>query len=315
MKQTELRIRNLQSGKDRLVTYGATEAAFSPDGNRIVFIAEKCYDDEDLPCEKGKWLKPGLWTVGTDGSQRRLLFGGEARANSPSWAPDGSRIVFASPRNTPGFEDSSNEIYSITPEGKCLTWLTNGSPASHSPSLGPETDATYFPGGCGAVDRQPVVEIAPLPPRKVDARPRLWAGPQVGDRLLSSMVGYWPGTPNEIYAYADCADFWPYECSQSLVLEDPPVCGFYYGVELGRRQGRLSIRGGPVNKTGYTGRVSGTHLRSGRARLTIGESIFYDHRGAGKNTFANHLALINQLRPVGKPLVPGSKLPAPKRVS
>lgn len=309
MKQSQLRIRDLDSGADRLVTYGVMQASFSPDGNGIVFSPEDCFADGQ-ECDSGKWLEPGLWTVGADGSNLTRIYASRAGVESPSYSPDGSRIIFSSARNTPGFDSASREIYSISSDGSCLTWLTNGSPASHSPAWGPETDMSYTPRGCGADGRGPLVEIRPLKRRKVDATPRLWAGPQIGSRLLSSLVGYWPGSVSEYYTYGDCAYFNPARCSRPLMIESTRRCHALDEIEFGDRHSFMRRRGALVVKSTSRGRPGSTAVASGRAILGIGQPPFDSGRGGRPNTFADHLEAIGLLREVGKPWVPGSKLPA-----
>ena len=65
------------SGLRRLTS--GIEPALSPDGTQVAF---------------GRWDEPrGLWLINTDGSNERLVFGGN-RVRSPSWTPDGQSVVF-----------------------------------------------------------------------------------------------------------------------------------------------------------------------------------------------------------------------------
>lgn len=65
-----------------------TDMAWSPDGNRIVYVKA---DTEDLT--PGEHYK--LWLMDADGSaQKRLLPGGVA-GTDPEWSPDGRKIVFS----------------------------------------------------------------------------------------------------------------------------------------------------------------------------------------------------------------------------
>lgn len=66
----------------RRLTQGL-EPALSPDGTQVAFT---------------RWDEPrGLWIIGADGSNERLVFGAN-RVRSPTWTPDGQAIVFE--RNT-----------------------------------------------------------------------------------------------------------------------------------------------------------------------------------------------------------------------
>ena len=150
-----------------------------------------------------------------------------------------------------------------------------------------------------------------MPARKNDPRPRLWAGPQVGSRLLSSLTSLWFGSRNEFYVYGDCAYFDPDRCSQPLVLESTKVCTAFDELQFGGRYRILKRRGVQVVRSWKKKRLGSTGVRVGRSVFGIGQAPL-GLRGPGRpNTFADHLKMIDLLRPVGKPLVPGSRLPAP----
>jgi hypothetical protein len=136
----------------------------------------------------------------------------------------------------------------------------------------------------------------------------------VGGRLLSSLASYWPGGGHEIYVYGDCAYFNPGRCSRALTLESADTCSGFDEIRFGSRWKRLKRRGVPVVRSWRKGHIGGTGLRSGRSAFGVGEPLLFASRKGRPNTFADHLQLIEQLRPVGRPLVPGSKLPAPVKV-
>ena len=71
----------------------SSQPAWSPDGSRIAFLADGGgTGEEGLPFE--------LWTIASDGSDRRFLIEGCCRiggagfpAQGPKWSPDGTRIL------------------------------------------------------------------------------------------------------------------------------------------------------------------------------------------------------------------------------
>jgi Tol biopolymer transport system component len=77
----------------------ATQPAFSPDGDQIVFRSDR--------------LGGGIWVMGrTGGSPKRLTDGGF----NPAWSPDGKQIVFAtgSIDNDPWIRAAKSELWAVT---------------------------------------------------------------------------------------------------------------------------------------------------------------------------------------------------------
>jgi len=121
--QEALYIINADGSNERLLVIGISRVGgvdWSPDGKRIVF-------DSD---HEAKWSE--IYIINEDGSGFRritdnpgstggpsdpVISGGNL---SPSWSPDGSRIVFASRRAAkPG-------IYTMNPDGSNQVWLADG---------------------------------------------------------------------------------------------------------------------------------------------------------------------------------------------
>ena len=103
--------------------------------------------------------------TGTAATPRRLTRD-EGEVGSIAWAPDGSRLLFSSDRNLP--DANSDEVYSVAPDGSCLTWLTNGAPGS--------SDASWRPGSGDSL--RPAQLRPEHPPARATRRPtvdRYWA--------------------------------------------------------------------------------------------------------------------------------------------
>jgi Tol biopolymer transport system component len=70
----------------------ASQAAFSPDGDRLVVVKA------DGDYESAGPSSTALWVMGVEGSDQRELTRGDVYDDDPDWSPDGSSIVFARSR-------------------------------------------------------------------------------------------------------------------------------------------------------------------------------------------------------------------------
>jgi Tol biopolymer transport system component len=294
-----LYVMSADGGESRLIARDAGDAAWSPDGRRIAFVSvrdrngETCYDQCDYRGE--------LYVMDADGTNAVRLTRNRGDETSPTWSTDGRRIAFASDRNYP--EGAGQEIYSIRPDGSCLTWLTNGSPGSGEPAWRNAPGTPSDPGGCGATKRRPLVSVDLRRIRAVDDHPVFWLGRRYGDLLLShAEAGRDVGL-----VYLDCASYRPRACPKPIQLQETSVCsrnttlsvvaqphyrpmrvfaarGLLF-VDIG--QGDLSVIAGP------------THVRifpDGRSR-----------RSANRRAFA----AVGDLRRIGRPAaaLPPTALP------
>lgn len=298
---------DLASRQTRVVVPGGTDPAFSPDGSRIAFIGDFTATGERC----AERCRSSLMVADADGGNRRRVVTGISRSSDPAFSPGGGRIVFQSDRNLPGAFGISEEIYSVSPEGDpCLTWLTNGSPASGSPSWGPESDRLTGPGGCG-VDRKPLVEIGPPKVKRKKGRPVLWAGPIVKGALLTATESSRNG---ERYKYEDCGYFKSDRCLKPFVVETGSKCSAHMvqTVDIGKLRARKRVRGALFLQTGRPGKPKGSLLATGTSAVFIGMSMFDLGFGPGKPFgAADHLAVVRSLRPVGSFAPPSGRLPAP----
>jgi TolB protein len=77
---------------------------------------------------KPRWNSE-IFVAAVDGSNVRRLTKGETQNNSPSWTPDGKRIIFASDRS------GQSQIYSMRADGANVEQLTHEPKGAENPKL------------------------------------------------------------------------------------------------------------------------------------------------------------------------------------
>ena len=197
-------------GTPQLLARDAAEPAWSPDGRQIAFSSTR--DRNGRTCYEQCHYRPELYVMDADGSNAVRLTHNRGEDRTPSWSPDGRRIAFASDRNSPG--PNGAEIYSIRPDGSCLTWLTNGSPASRDPAWGGSSGPSAS-GRCGSIRPRPRVEVRTDRARGLAGA--LWLGRSYRGLLLA-------GAFSEALIYDDCGRFRAAACPPSVQVQQVPVC-------------------------------------------------------------------------------------------
>ncbi len=109
----------------KLTVAASSAPAWSPDGTKIAYISARALDGTN---NAGS---PNLWVMNADGSGSRPLTALTSTYNmsteTPSWSPDGSRIVFASSRATDGSDNGSavQNIWVVNADGTGARALTS----------------------------------------------------------------------------------------------------------------------------------------------------------------------------------------------
>jgi hypothetical protein len=280
---------------DRLLSGDAGSASFSPDGARIAYTSTA--DRSGRSCGSDECTITGeIVVMNADGSaKRRLTRSALADDEAPAWSPDGAHIAFTSDRN---FPDGNNafEVYSVRPDGSCLTWLTNGSPASTYSAWEPGASLSSDPGACGAAGRSPLPGVSLKAARRFKRFPLWWLGAVTNRNLLVSEADASGGEFS--FGYHDCTLFDPAACDSGTDILETGACDSSPQTLLGDDpRGLLRVRGALVYRDSQPD--TGSDVYAGRTRLSL---TFHGLRRIR--------ATVGQLRRFGAAAVP-AKLPAP----
>ena len=112
--------------------------SWSPDGKRIAFISDR----DGHPDRAPGWLTSEIYVMDADGGNPQNLTNHPSDDRSPSWSPDGTRIVFQSYRDND--RNHNIEIYVINADGSNLQRLTNNLAADEDPAWAPDGKRIVF---------------------------------------------------------------------------------------------------------------------------------------------------------------------------
>lgn len=125
----KLIIRNLETNKDVSITHsgrgGTRSPVFSPDGQRVVYAFAETGPQQ-------------LWSVRTDGKEKKQLTQCEGISNWPTFTPDGGTIVFSNSR------ENNYEIYVMNADGSNERRLTNNKLMDVRPAVSPDGKQIAF---------------------------------------------------------------------------------------------------------------------------------------------------------------------------
>ncbi|MCB0830081.1 MAG: PD40 domain-containing protein [Solirubrobacterales bacterium] len=300
---------NLETGKRKLIAKGAHSGAWSPDGNSFVFVkdrrkAEVC--DWDFECTPSG----DLFTAKADGTGIRRLTDTRRDEATPSFSPDGSRIVFSGTFHRPS-DRTTAELFSMSADGGCPVRITNGSPASLDPFFVPGSGDYAYPGGCEPVDRPALVETGLNRVKRKDFGRRLWLGKESSQGLLSMDFDY---VFLSYTLYGDCSESRAKDCPPGATVFNGSVClnpGSWAEkiADLVRSKRKMKRRGVWVEQSRVNGNSSGraTWVYSGRWITTITGAVGPGNDGFSRLGYAAQLDLVDELRPRG--VKPGARLP------
>ena len=116
--------------------------SWSPDGKRIAFVSDRdrFLDIHGFPTSE-------IYVMDADGENPQNLTNNRVEDSSPSWSPDGKRIVFISYRDghfIGDFEEITSEIYVMDVDGGNQQRLTENRKNDESPSWSPDGKRIAF---------------------------------------------------------------------------------------------------------------------------------------------------------------------------
>jgi dipeptidyl aminopeptidase/acylaminoacyl peptidase len=215
-EKKQLFVLPLQGGEPRRLTDLAEDAGqpvWSPDSTRLVFasrVRDPAYEEEDEKRRRPRrftrlrfkfddegWTgdrRRHLFVVPADGSTEALqLTSGDFEDSSPSWSPDGKRIVFESSRDEDWDLQPVSHLYLVDPGGGEPERLTSGENVYSVPSWSPDGRAIACRWSPGGFDRPRHERIAVVDPETGEHRSLTEALDRHGDSYPPLREPAWDG--------------------------------------------------------------------------------------------------------------------------
>lgn len=171
--ESQIYLAPLDGGDPRPLTtapHGASQPAWSPDGSRIVYVAQTgdwTPPDKRSPPERNAprivadlryrfdgvgWFdlrRSHLFSIDVESGRAKQVTSGDWHDSQPAWSPDGARLVFISDRNKARFDRPAPDVWVVAGTGGRAKRLTLGSGTYGMPEFSPNGRWVSFLGAPG----------------------------------------------------------------------------------------------------------------------------------------------------------------------